>query len=200
MSVKNFYPQFNEIPYKKTSVAMPLVIEFAKSLISKYGKETVASALAIFKNESGNGSLGVNENYGGIQADNTVWQGLDLTNVIGTSVIKDNFGDTRRFICFNENGYKTCFDFLCMKVSQRGLFIGGKTHKYSNIEIKTPQDLTVAYNYEWVGRNANDVFFKVAKILSDNPTYVFKDKEWINAANEYKDFISIYNTSVKNIT
>lgn len=119
MSVKNFYPQFPEIPYQRTSVEMPVVVAFARTLVGKYTKDTVRMALAIFRNESGNGKYGVNNNYGGIQADDDVWEGLDLSNVVGTCIKKDNEGDLRRFICFNENGYQTCFDFVCYKVQQR---------------------------------------------------------------------------------
>ena len=99
---KNYYTEFPEIEYKKTSIDMPTVVVYAKSLVGKYDKEVVRAAYCSFRNESGNGKNGVNENYIGLQADNAKWEGLDLTNVIGTSVKKDNFGDVRRFLCFNE--------------------------------------------------------------------------------------------------
>lgn len=169
--MKNFYPQFPEIDYKRTSVEMPIVVLFAKTLIGKYPIEVVRTAYCIFRNESANGLKGVNNNYAGIQADNAVWEGLDLSNVIGTSVKKDNFGDTRRFICFNENGYKTCFDFICYKVEQRGMYIGAPL-------IKTPLQVAFSYQKKWVGLD-------IKQIKSDS--------------EETKGFLSLYNSAVKAI-
>lgn len=143
MSVKNFYPQFKEIPYIKTSIEMSYVLVFARTLIPKYNIEIVRMAYCIFRNESANGKSGVNNNYIGLQADNAKWEGLDLTNVVGTSVKVDGAGDTRRFICFNEKGYQTSFDFLCYKVQQRGMFIGAK-------DINNADDLVAIYQKKWV--------------------------------------------------
>ena len=119
--MKNFYPELPEIDYKKTTVGMPFVVLHAKTLIGKYSIDTVRMAYVIFRNESANGKSGVNNNYCGIQADNARWEGLPMENIIGTSVKTDNAGDTRRFICFNEDGYKDCFEFLCYKIQQRGI-------------------------------------------------------------------------------
>jgi hypothetical protein len=149
MSIKNYYPQFPEIPYQRTSVDMPTVVAFAKSLVGKYPKEVVRMAYCIFRNESANGKSGVNNNYGGIQADNAKWEGLDLSNVIGTSIKVDGAGDTRRFICFNENGYQACFEFLCFKVQQRGMFIGSAGIADSN-------DLYNIYQKKWVANPKED--------------------------------------------
>jgi len=169
--MKNFYPQFPEIDYKKTSIEMPVVVLFAKSLVGKYPLEVVRSAYCIFRNESANGLKGVNNNYAGIQADNAAWEGLDLDNVIGTSVKKDNFGDTRRFICFNENGYKTSYEFLCYKVQQRGMYIGAPL-------IEKPIQVAFSYQRKWVGLDSKQIRF---------------DTE------ETKSFISLYWSSVKAI-
>lgn len=146
---KNFYPQFPEIPYQRTSVDMPTVVLFALSLVGKYDKEVVKTAYCIFRNESSNGKSGVNNNYIGLQADNAQWQGLSLQDVIGTSVKVDGAGDTRRFICFNSNGYAGCFDFLCYKVKQRGMFIGAEG-------VNNPDDLAEAYQKKWVSNPKED--------------------------------------------
>lgn len=148
---KNFYPQFPEIPYQKTSVDMPTVVVFAKSLVGKYPIEVVRMAYVIFRNESANGKSGVNNNYIGLQADNTEWTGLDLSNVIGTSVKVDGAGDTRRFICFNSDGYKTCFDFMCYKVQKRGIvdYASYQAKWVSNPKEDTPEakaDFISLYN------------------------------------------------------
>ena len=170
--MKNFYTEFPEVPYKKTSVEMPVLVLFARSLVGKYPLEVVRVAYCMFRNESANGKNGVNNNYGGIQADNAVWEGLDLTNVIGTSVKVDNFGDTRRFICFNENGYKTCFDFMCYKVQQRGMYIGANL-------IETPLQVAFSYQRKWVGLDPK-------QIKSDS--------------DDTKNFLSLYNSACKAIS
>ena len=149
MSTKNFYPQFPEIGYKKTSVDMPTVVVFARSLVGKYPQEVVRAAYCIFRNESANGQSGVNNNYIGLQGDNAAWEGLDLTNVVGTSVKTDGAGDTRRFICFNDEGYKTCFDFLCYKVQERGMYIGAQG-------VINTGDLAGAYQEKWVANPKED--------------------------------------------
>ena len=150
MSTKNSYPTLPEIAVKKTSIDMPTVVAYAKTLVGKfYLKEVVRTAYCIFRNESGNGKSGVNNNYGGIQADCGLWQGLTNQNVVGTCVMKDNAGDVRRFICFNENGYKNCFEFLCYKISQRGMYIGAEG-------VNTPDDLYNAYQKNWVSNPKED--------------------------------------------
>jgi len=171
MSTKNFYPQFPEVPYKKTSVEMPNVVLFARSLVGKYPLEVVRTAYCMFRNESANGKLGVCNNYAGIQADNAEWEGLDLSNVVGTCVKVDNFGDTRRFICFNENGYKSGFEFVCYKVQQRGMYIGAPL-------IESPLQVAFAYQRKWVGLKPN-------QIKSDS--------------DDTKNFLSLYNSSLKAI-
>lgn len=149
MSVKNYYPQFPEQLYQRTSIDMTTVVIFARSLVSKYSREVVRTAYCIFRNESANGKSGVNNNYIGLQADNAQWEGLDLTDVTGTSVKTDGAGDTRRFICFNENGYAACFEFLCYKVQERGMYIGAPG-------INNTGDLAEIYQKKWVSNPKED--------------------------------------------
>ncbi len=149
MSVKNFYPQFPEVPYQKTKVEMPVVVLGARSLVGKWNNEVVRSAYVIFRNESANGNAGVNNNYIGLQADNAKWEGLDLTNVVGTSVKVDGAGDNRRFIAFNDKGATACFDFLCYKVNQRGMFIGAPG-------VNNSDDLYNIYQKKWVSNPKED--------------------------------------------
>lgn len=142
MIVKNSYPDLPVIPYKHTSIGMPYVVAFAKTLVPVYGLEVVRTAYCMFRNESGNGQFGVNNNYSGIQADCGVWTGL--TGAIATCIKKDGAGDLRRFICFDEQGYKTSFDFTCKKVKERGMYIGAKG-------VNNSSDLVHAYFKKWVG-------------------------------------------------
>ncbi len=89
--VKNYYEELPEIPFKRTSVEMPKVVFFAKELAGKYDKHFIASAYSIFRNESANGSKGVNNNYAGIQADNAHWVNLP-GEPIGTCIKVDSGG------------------------------------------------------------------------------------------------------------
>ena len=118
MSVKNSYPELPEIAFKRTSVSMPEVVTFAKSLVGKYKVEAVRMAYAIFRNESSNGKKGVNNNYAGVQADVGRWTNLP-GNPIATCVKVDSGNVNRRFLCFDADGYKICFELLCIKITSR---------------------------------------------------------------------------------
>ena len=143
MSVKNYYPELPEIPFKKTKVEMSKVIEYANEL-TEYSTEIKRVAYCMFRNESANGTKGVNGNYAGIQADNARWSGLE--GAIATSVRIDSGKMIRRFICFDEvNGYKDTFKFLCYKVKQRGMYIGA-------LGVSNIPELTTVYLKKWVGR------------------------------------------------
>lgn len=143
MAVKNYYPELPEIPFKKTQVEMTKVIEYANSL-TEYSTEIKRMAYCMFRNESANGTKGVNGNYAGIQADNARWTGLE--GAIGTSVRIDSGKVVRRFICFDENeGYKDTFKFLCFKVKQRGMYIGA-------LGVSDIDDVVQIYLKKWVGR------------------------------------------------
>ena len=129
---------------------MSIIVDHANQLKQgKYPKEVTRSAYCIFRNESGNGQDGVNNNYIGEQGDVGRWEGLDMTNVVGTCVEKDEAGDTRRFIAFNEKGAESCLDFLCYKIFERGMFIGAPG-------VNTPDDLYNAYQKKWVANPKED--------------------------------------------
>jgi hypothetical protein len=119
--IKNSYPELPVIAFRRTTVEMPMVVVFAKSLQQKYLKETLIMAYAIFRNESGNGMYGVNNNYAGIQADCGRWRHLP-GNPEATCIKKDNGGAMRRFLCFsNADGYKISFELLCIKITERNM-------------------------------------------------------------------------------
>lgn len=141
--VKNFYPSFPELPYKQTSIEMPLVVVFARQLVGKYNKEVVRAAYCVFRNESSNGKAGVNNNYIGLQCDNAIWQGLNNYNITGTCIKRDGNNQVRRFLCFNSMGYENCFEFLCFKLNQRGVFIGAKG-------VTDSDTLYDSYEAKWV--------------------------------------------------
>lgn len=163
--VKNSYPSLPVIAYQKTMVEMPLVIIFAKSLIGPYLKEVVKSAYMVFRVEGGNGKDGINNNYASIEGDCGQWEGLDLTHVIGTC-IKFDGKQQRRHLCFDENGYKVSFDFLCYKLSQRGIYIGAPG-------CATIHDLAALYKQRWAGYPAGPSDFTLFSSLDHSATTVF---------------------------
>jgi len=140
--VNNSYPGLPVVLYLHTSIDMAKVVAFAQSIIGKYGIEPVRTTYCIFRNESGNGKFGVNNNYAGIQADVGVWDGL--TGAVATCVRVDGAGDRRRFICFDEqDGYQISFEFTCQKVVQRHMYIGAAG-------VTGTDELVQAYFDKWV--------------------------------------------------
>ena len=136
VTTKNYYPELPEVPYKKTSIAMSSVLAFAKSLVPMYGVDYVRMAYAVFRMESANGTKGVNNNYAGIQADNARWTGLPGTP-IATCVRKDVAGNTRRFLCFGEDGYKISFELICIKARDRKM-VTAMDYENKWVGIKNP--------------------------------------------------------------
>lgn len=119
MSVNNSYPELPEISFKRTSVEMPDLVIFAKTLKGKYTISALAMAYAIFRNESANGKKGVNNNYAGIQADVGRWKNLP-GNAVATCVKVDSGNVARRFLCFNaDDGYKISFELIAIKATER---------------------------------------------------------------------------------
>ncbi len=142
MSVKNSYPELPEIPFQRTSIEMPLVVVFAKTLLGKYAKEYLRMAYAIFRNESANGKKGVNNNYGGIQADVGRWKNLPVLP-IGTCVKVDSGNIARRFLCFDTDGYKASFELFCIKAAQRNMVT---SKDYFDKWVSNPNPGTLAIN------------------------------------------------------
>jgi len=143
MTAKNYYPNLPELPYKRTVVSMDAIVKYANSNRA-YSTEVKRMAYMMFRNESANGTKGVNNNYAGIQADCGVWSGLK--GAIGTCVRVDSGNALRRFICFkDETGHQDTFDFLCFKIRQRGMFIGAP-------DVNNINGLVAIYLQKWVGR------------------------------------------------
>lgn len=130
---KNYYPELPEIPYQRTKVDMQKIIDYAINSLSIYMAPYVHSAYAIFRNESANGTKGVNNNYAGIQADNARWTKLP-GEPVATCVKIDSGNQERRFLCFGLDGYKISFELLLIKCRDR--------------DIRTPAD----YFKKWVGK------------------------------------------------
>jgi hypothetical protein len=144
---KNCYPNLPIVPYKRTSIDMDSVIAHIKS--TNYSNDVKRSVYTLFRIESGNGKSGVNNNYIGLQTDNARWEDEISEKIISTCFKIENMtGKERGFACFES--FKDSIDILEFKVVDRGLFIGGKSHPYSNMNITNVEDLSKAYTIEWV--------------------------------------------------
>lgn len=146
MSVKNFYPEKPEIPYKKTKVPMEDIITYLQSL--SIPVEIKRITYVVFRNESFNGKSGVNNNYAGIQADNARWAAKFDESIVATCVQKENNGKVRRFVCF-----RSWHDSLNMTIDRmkgRGIYVGGFASRYAKMKVEDSEDLVRAYYKEWV--------------------------------------------------
>lgn len=149
--MQNAYPELAVIPYRRTTVTMPDVIDAIRAMPEMV--EIQRAAYIVFRNESANGQSGVNNNYAGVQADSGRWP-ENLTHWFeGTVVLPENqTGLRRRFVSFRTPA--DCLAFLCDRIGARGLYIGGRTHLIANMVIATPTDLARAYFKEWVRGDA----------------------------------------------
>lgn len=152
MSVNNSYPELPEEKYRKTTVEMGEVINYIKSL--KITKEIKISVYVVFRNESGNGKSGINNNYCGIQADVGRWPEYLNNQVTGTVIKRDRMtGKERRFLCFTS--FAANIDFLVDRIVARGLYVGGMLNKIALMDINNSADWITGYWRSWVTGNAN---------------------------------------------
>ncbi|RYE01632.1 MAG: hypothetical protein EOP50_01650 [Sphingobacteriales bacterium] len=147
----NAYPELPVLDYKKTIVPMADVIA---SLRRQDIPNAVRRAVyVIFRIESANGTKGINNNYGGIQADGQRWQAQYDALMAGTVVLKENTTKKeRRFVAF-----KSFEGFLALfagRLQARGIYVGGTTHKIVAMKVRTPAFLAEAYYKEWVTGDA----------------------------------------------
>lgn len=116
--------------------------------------EVKRAAYIIFRIESRNGEAGINFNFAGIQADGSRWPAQYDKVFSGTVVLNENgTKKPRRFVAFPS--LKAFLEFLAGRLQARGLYVGGTTHKITNVNITTPAMLCKAYRREWVTGDAN---------------------------------------------
>ncbi len=131
----------------------------------------------IFRNESGNGAKGINNNYVGAQADSGRWPDSFTDSFAGTVTIKENATNRLRiFLAFKTLAGN--IDFLMNRVLSRGLYVGGHTHHVVDMSVDDEEALARAYHKEWVTGSA--------------------DSE--PSADEQKSFLSMYQQSLHLIT
>lgn len=139
------------VPYQKTTVAMPLVIKYIAAM--SIPTEVKRAVYIFFRNESMNGQKGVNQNYAGIQADSGRWQSTYDPMIVGVVKLKENqTGRERLFCAFRD--FTATLDFLAGRLTARGLYVGGTTHKIVNMKVTDENELARAYYKEWVKGDA----------------------------------------------
>lgn len=144
---KNSYPEKPIVPYKKTTVNITEVNSFIDTL--QVPREVKRATYILFRIESQNGQKGINNNYAGIQADSGRWAAKFDSQIVGTVELKENkTGYLRRFIAFSD--FKASVEFLADRVQARGLYIGGTTHKITQIQVTDKETLSRVYLKEWV--------------------------------------------------
>lgn len=149
--MKNAYPEKPIVPFQRTIVEMGAVINYMKSLA--INPQIKIMAYIMFRNESGNGKSGVNNNYAGLQADVGRWPEKYDNLITGVLEKKENDqGDIKgrvRYFCAFKS-FETCVDMLIDRLQGRGLFIGGQTNFKTHMVIINAEDLCRAYYKEWV--------------------------------------------------
>ena len=159
---ENKYPNLKVVPYEQTTVSKAEVIAYL-NYATGYDVNVKRSVLAIWRNEGGNGTKGVNNNYFGIQADNAKWPESDAY-VIGTSVKIDNppstggVGKSRRFAVFAD--YKSNLNFMLRTIRRR------------NLVAATAEEWSKKYIYEWVSPPDKEGAYLVAQ---SNLISIYKD-------------------------
>src|ERR1700749_4744340 len=112
--MKNFYSEKPELKYQKTIVEMGLVVGYLQSLHIPI--EIKIATYIVFRNESGNGSKGLNNNYIGAQADSARWPEKWDAHIAGVVVKAENgTGKTHAFLAFNS--FKDSIDFLIDRIT-----------------------------------------------------------------------------------
>lgn len=148
--MNNSYPEKPFLAYQKTSIEMSLAIEAIKRL--KVPLEGKKSTYIVFRNESGNGKSGINNNYGGIQTDSGRWPAKYDHLIIGNVTKTENgTGKVRLFAAFES--IDTFLEMLSDRLMDRGIYVGGSTHKVTNDYVSDAAKLALIYKREWVTGN-----------------------------------------------
>ncbi len=147
MPVKNAYPELPEVAYQRTSIDENQVAQYIDSL--DFPLEVKRATYIFFVNESGHGAVGINNNYGGIQADGARWASIWDSKIVATTVTPETMtGNERRFCVFDK--WEFSIDLLLNRIQSRGIYIGGHAHPYANFDVTDVADFAKAYWQELV--------------------------------------------------
>lgn len=173
MSVKNFYPEKQIVPFRVSLVEMFVIIGALKEL--PFSNEIKRAAYAVVRIETGNGKYVIGgTNFCGAQSDSGRWPAKWDVAIDSVCTHNENMtGKERGFIIFHN--VHDGLAFLCERLEAKGIFIGNTAKmRYHKGAIATPTDLADAYEDEWVyGEDHN------------------------TTPAESKDFISMYNQAEK---
>lgn len=148
------YQNLPTVQYQHTEVSMDDVIAYLQSL--EFVAEVKRATYIIFRNESANGTAGINNNFIGLQTDGSRWPDGISAKIIGNVPKTENgTGHLRVFAAFAS--WKDSVDILVNRVIGRGLYIGGLAHPISNMKINGVEDFATAYDREWVTGKKNAV-------------------------------------------
>lgn len=143
----NFYSTLPEQNYYRTTVEMGEVINALKKF--PVSREVKIACYVIFRNESGNGRSGINNNYIGAQADSGRWPDHLDRYITGWTQKKENMtGKSRLFLTFA--GVEGSLAFLIDRIQDRGLFVGGTCNKVAEGYIADADDWCRYYWKSWV--------------------------------------------------
>jgi hypothetical protein len=142
------YPLLPQMAYKKTSIDMPSVIAYIKSL--QLPIEVKRSTYVIFRTESGNGQSGINNNFCGFQSDGDKFPNKYSSHFVGYCIkTESRTGKSRGFLCFDK--WQSSIDILSDEILNRGLYIGGKIDSpYVSFTDVTAANICQAYEGMWV--------------------------------------------------
>ena len=169
----NYYPELPQVPYAHTTVPMISVISYLKLL--NCSQDVKRMAYIMFRNESGNGDHGINNNYCGIQADSGRWPAKFDPLFDGVVTKQENgTGKERIFLAFKS--WEGCIDMLVNRVQGRGLYVGAPG-------ISSEKDLAQAYYRQWV---------------TGNPRAVMPQQEAENFASMYGQALALFRVAVAN--
>ena len=173
----NYYPELPQVPYAHTTVPMISVISYLKLL--NCSQDVKRMAYIMFRNESGNGDHGINNNYCGIQADSGRWPAKFDPLFEGVVTKYENTqpgipAKERIFLAFKS--WEGCIDMLVNRVQGRGLYVGAPG-------ISSEKDLAQAYYRQWV---------------TGNPRAVMPQQEAENFASMYGQALALFRVAVAN--
>ncbi|MFB6453705.1 hypothetical protein ACE38W_00415 [Chitinophaga sp. Hz27] len=147
MALKNFYPEKPVLPYQRTKVEMPAVVVEMKT--RNVPAPVLHSAYIMFRNESANGSKGINNNPIGIQADAKRWPKQFDDLIAGTVYMNENgTGKPRIFLALNR--WEDSITILLNRVQDRGLFVGGFESLVTKKNVLDQISLKDAYQRNYI--------------------------------------------------
>lgn len=167
------YPEKPVVPYLRTVINMASVITAIQGL--PFPAEVKRTGYIIFRNESGNGNLGINNNYCGFQADSGRWPAIFDKSITGVVQKTENgTGKIRLFLAFDS--VSDCLSMLLDRVQDHGLYVGGTTRLiWKGQLLNNAATLARAYKKEWA-----------AGSTTAEPS-----------STEMQDFLSMYGQSTK---